>query len=142
MKKEKRVSNATANIRGHVDVFSFFLTGPSSSPCLTFGLGLGLGFGLSSSTSIASPPSSFFGLDLAFGLAGFFFGSSSASLPSAGALDFFLVSFFFPAFAALASSRSPLASDAVTPPPDSESLSLGDPASLDDARKSSSKRTT
>lgn len=131
------------NMTGHVDVFSFFLAGPSSSPSLAFGLGLGLGFGFgfsSSSTSIASFPSSFFGLDLAFGLAGFFFGSSSASPPSAWALDFFLVNFFFPFFAALANSWSPLASDAVTPPPDSVSLSLGEPSSVDDAWKSSSKR--
>ena len=133
-----KVLQHDSRIKGQVDVFSFFLAGPSSSP-LTLGLGLGLGFGFgfsSSSTSIASFSSSFFGLGLALGLEGFFFGASSASLPSACALAFFLVSFF--PFADLVISRSPLASDAVTPPPDSSSLSLGDPSSVDDAWKSSS----
>lgn len=126
---------------GQADVFGFFLIGPSSSPSLTLGLGLGFGFGFSSSsTSIASFSSSFFGLDLALGFVGFFLGSSSASLPSTWGFGFFLVCFFFPSFAAKANSRSPLASDAVTPP-DPESLSLGEPSSLDEAWKSSSKRT-
>ena len=63
--------------------------------------------------------------------------SSSSLLPPSLAFAFFLVSFLV--LGPFASSRSPLASDAVTPPSEaSDSLSVGDPWSEDDASKSSS----
>lgn len=114
------------------DIFSFFFTGPSPSVSwdFTFGFGLGLGFilGLSSSTSIASSALSFDFAGAAFDLDDDFLGLSSSSLlPTSLVLAAFLVSFFF-VLVPLASSRSPLASDAVTPASEaSESLSVGEP---------------
>ena len=96
----------------------------------SFGLGLGLASS-SSSTSMASSFESFLALDLSFGL-----GFDGPSAPDEEALGFGLDVFL----ASLVIAISPLASDAVLAPEESESLSLGDPESEPDALKSSEKK--
>ncbi len=137
--------------------FCFFLAGSSSSPfeafVMAFGFGFGLGFGAGfsdpESISIASSPSPPF---LGFGLALAFFGLSSLPSLSPSAFFFFFFAgdfsppslavpfaFAFAFFFGFIISRSPDASDAVAPPSDSELVSVGEPASEEDASKSSSR---
>ena len=102
----------------------------SSEPLLALGLalGLGLGLGLGFGDPSAAPEvaaTAFLALALAFV-------RSSPASPSAD--------FFFAFLASRAIAISPLASDAVLAPEESESLSLGDPESEPDALKSSEKK--
>ena len=125
---------------------------PSSSESSFLGFGFGLEgaafFDFSSSSSSDSLFAFFAGFffpdaspdSLAFFVDDFFLGddpSSTASLVLALVLVLTLALALL--LAALANSRSPLASEAVSPPPSDESVSLGEPASDSDAWKSSSR---